>query len=101
MRGIVCKSISSTFITLVKDFRPISLITSVHKIRTNVLANKFGTIIGNTISQSAFIEGRQILDSPLIADELVDDVKTAKGNGLVLKLDFEKVYDGVCWDIFG
>lgn len=108
VNGKVGTSMNSTFISLVpkkdrsvkvKDFRPISLVSSVYKIITKVLASRLSEVISDTISenQSAFIPGRQILDAALIANEVVDDVKSLKKKGLVFKLDFEKAYDRVNW----
>ncbi|XP_060969805.1 secreted RxLR effector protein 78-like [Cannabis sativa] len=49
-------------------------------------------------TQSAFVEGRQILDSVLIANETVEDYRCKGKSGLVLKIDFEKAYDRVDWN---
>ncbi|GJU27629.1 hypothetical protein Tco_1166250 [Tanacetum coccineum] len=53
------------------DFGPISLIGSVYKVVTKVLANRLAPVIADLISdtQSAFVAGRQILDGPFILDE--------------------------------
>ena len=47
-------------------------------------------------SQSAFIEGRQILDSVLIAHEAVEDYHAKKKRGWILKL-LEKAFDRAEW----
>ena len=49
-------------------------------------------------SQSAFVEGRQILDAMLITNEVVDSILRRKENGLVCKLDIEKAYDNISWE---
>jgi hypothetical protein len=48
--------------------------------------------------QSAFIHGRYILESVVLAHEIVHSVHSKKEKGGILKLDYEKAYDRVCWD---
>nr|GFB41512.1 RNA-directed DNA polymerase, eukaryota [Tanacetum cinerariifolium] len=57
----------------VSDFRPISLIGSVYKVVTKVLANRLALVILDLISdtQSTFVANRQILDGPFILNELL------------------------------
>ncbi|KAK2653940.1 hypothetical protein Ddye_013796 [Dipteronia dyeriana] len=43
----------------------------------------------------AFVKGRRIIDSFVIAEEVVQKWKKDKEGGLVVKLDFEKAYDNV------
>ena len=51
-----------------KDLRPISLVGGLYKILTKVLANRIKRVMNKVISQSqtAFVEGGQILDAVLI-----------------------------------
>jgi len=97
--GKLTKGLNSTFIALipkvenpqrVADFRPISLVSSVYKILSKVLANRLRMVVGNVVS--AFIKGKQILDGILIANELVDDAKGKKKDLLMFKVDFEKAF---------
>ena len=64
----------------VKDFRPISLVTSLYKIIAKVLSKRLQVILGETISKSqgAFVVGRQILDVVLVANEAIEDYRRSK-----------------------
>lgn len=46
-------------------------------------------------AQFASVEGRQIMDGFLVANELVRKVKQLKSQSMVLKIDFEKAFDCV------
>ena len=43
----------------------------------------------------AFVKGRQITDSFVITEEIVNKWKSEKEGGFVIKLDFEKAYDTI------
>ncbi|GJZ24777.1 RNA-directed DNA polymerase, eukaryota, partial [Tanacetum coccineum] len=86
--------------TLVTDFRPISLIGCQYKIIGKNLANRLGAVIGSFISpeQSAFIKGRNILDGPLILNEVITWYRKHKKQLMIFKVDFEKAFDSLRWD---
>lgn len=83
----------------IKDFRPISLIGSVYKILARVLASRLQKMLPDLISltQGAFINGRQMLDGVLVANECIHSRNLHKP-GLICKLDLEKGYNRVDWD---
>lgn len=101
---------NATFISLVpknggvsqiRDFRPISLMESVYKILSKVLADKLKSVLHQVISgfQGVFISGRQVLDGVLmIANEVIDSILKNGSSGDPCKLDLEKAYDRVNWD---
>jgi hypothetical protein len=48
-------------------------------------------------AQSAFIKGRNIMNSVLALHEIMHETKKKENVGVMLKLDFEKAYDKVHW----
>lgn len=49
-------------------------------------------------AQSGFIKGRGIADNFILAADIVQDCYKRKVPAIVLKLDFQKVFDSVSWD---
>ena len=103
------QSLNASFLSLIpkknnalniRDFWPISLVGSVYKLLSKMLANRLRTVLDNLISESqnSFVGGRQILDLVLIANECLDSRLKCQTPGMVCKLDIEKAYDHVSWD---
>ena len=57
-------------------------------------------MIGKCVNpvQSAFIKGRNILDGPLILNEIISWYQNSKKDLMVFKVDFEKAFDSIRWD---
>nr|GFA16594.1 RNA-directed DNA polymerase, eukaryota [Tanacetum cinerariifolium] len=92
--ALIPKVMDAKFVT---DFRPISLIGSVYKVVTKILAKRLTTVISGLISntQSAFVANRHILDGPFILNEVLAWCKKRRKQALVFKVDFAKAYDSV------
>lgn len=81
--------------TIIRDYRPISLLSSVYKIIDKVLASRRRLVMNSLISnsQGEFFKGRHILDGILVANECVDDMEKPGRNDILCKLDLENSYD--------
>ncbi|GJZ78736.1 RNA-directed DNA polymerase, eukaryota [Tanacetum coccineum] len=84
----------------VGDYRPISLIGSMYKVITKILATRLSVVISDLISdvQTVFLPNRQILDGPFIINELLARCHHKKQRAMVFKVDFAKAYDSIRWD---
>ena len=65
-----------------------------------LLANRLKKVMPFIIDkrQSAFIEGRHLLHSAVIANEVVEEARRGQKLCIVFKVDYEKAYDSVSWD---
>lgn len=110
-RGFFPSNLTETNICLIpkcdnpvnmKDLRPISLSNVLYKMVSKLLANRLKRCLDKCVSleQSAFVEGRSILDNALIATEIIHTMKRkTKGwkGDIALKIDISKAYDRVDW----
>ncbi|CAN1744284.1 Putative ribonuclease H protein At1g65750 [Linum perenne] len=88
--------------TRMADLRPISLCNVRYRILAKVLANRLRGIMTDIIpeEQSAFIQGRSIIDNVLIAVETLHALnlrRSAKVGEVALKMDISKAFDRVEW----
>jgi hypothetical protein len=69
------------------------------KIFTKVLAKRLTAVADKVVrqSQTTFMPGRNILEGVVILHETIHELHKKKKNGVILKLDFKKVYDKVNW----
>ncbi|GJS20249.1 RNA-directed DNA polymerase, eukaryota [Tanacetum coccineum] len=109
VNGSFSKGCNSSFVALipkvtdakfVNDYRPISLIGSVYKVVTKIMATRLAMVIESIVSdtQSAFVAKRQILDGPFILNEVLHWCKRKNKKAMFFKVDFAKAYDSVRWD---
>jgi mannosylglycoprotein endo-beta-mannosidase len=83
----------------IQQYRPICLLNVSFKIFMKVATIRLNTVADHVVqpSQTAFMQGRNILDGVVMLHEAVHELHTKKLNDAILKLDFEKAYDKVKW----
>ncbi|GJU71911.1 reverse transcriptase, partial [Tanacetum coccineum] len=87
----------------ITQFCPISLCNFIYKIISKVLSNRLKPLMSKIIypRQSAFIPGRQIQDSIVVANEAFHYIRNKKHGEqsvMALEVDLNKAFDRVEWD---
>ena len=82
-----------------KNWRPISLLTTDYKIITSVLANRMRTVLNKIINpnQKGFLKDRYIEENTRLIYDLIQYCKENNKEGLLLLIDFEKAFDSIEW----
>ena len=106
--GSFPKGCNASFIALVpkvrdpsslEQFRPISLVGAIYKIITKVLSIQMKKVMSMVIddNQSAFLSDKGLLDSVVMANEVLEECRRTRRREVCFKVDFEKAYDSVRW----
>nr|CAD1832650.1 unnamed protein product [Ananas comosus var. bracteatus] len=97
--GWVCLRPKKKEATSATDYRPISLVHSMSKLISKVLATRLQLFMDQLINpyQAAFIKGRFILDNFNSAHILIHHLHSAKERAALLKIDFERAFDHINW----
>jgi len=96
---------NESFITLIpkvkdpltlNDYLPIPLMGCISK---TLFAERVKLAIDTAISleQSTFVKGRNIVDGPLIVNEIISWAKRLNKRLFILKVDFKKAFDNLNW----
>lgn len=85
--------------TRLTDYRPISLIHSMAKLITKVLALRLARVIQALISptQTAFLKSKCIQDSFLYVQNGVRSLHRKKHPAMLLKLDITRAFGSISW----
>ena len=103
------RGLNASFIALIpkvadpqvlNEYRTISLIECTYKILAKILANRLKKVMHFLINerQSTFIEGRHMLHSVMIANEVVEEANRCQNPCFIFKVDYEKAYGSVSWE---
>lgn len=106
--GGIARGNNSSFITLLLklmdplslvDYQLISLIGCIYKIIAKALTSMLERVIGLVIDevQTVFIEGRDILNGPMIINELCTWANKTKSKNFLFKVDFDKAFNSISW----
>ena len=85
--------------SVLKSWRPISLICSDTKIIAKILALRLKPYLENVLSKNQYcVQGRSIIDCNCKIRDMLFYVNEKNMNGTVLNLDWNKAFDRVDWD---
>jgi hypothetical protein len=106
--GQVLQALNATFLTLIpkenhttspSHFRPISLCNVIYKLLTKIIATRLKPILPFIIFRNNLVmwKAGQILDSVILAHEVIHSLHSTKSPGMLLKLDLSKAFDKLSW----
>jgi hypothetical protein len=83
----------------IQQYRPICLLNCIYKWFTKCLTIRLEHVAERIIhkNHTTFIQGRNIMNIVMVLHKILHETKRKKEIGVILKLDFEKAYDKVCW----
>ncbi|XP_074283135.1 uncharacterized protein LOC141607680 [Silene latifolia] len=107
--GSILKQVNATVLSLIPkknapesvlDFRPIACCNVIYKCISKVICSRLASVLPCVVSmnQSAFIQGREILDNIFICQDLVRLYNRKNCSPRVMmKIDLKKAYDSIEW----
>ena len=83
--------------TLIKNWRPISLLNTDYKIASKSIANRFKHLLPKLIhhNQAGFIENRNIPENFRVISDIFYYTKEYNVPGFMISLDFKKAFDSL------
>ena len=85
--------------SLIKNWRPISLLCVVYKLASGVIACRLRSTLDLVISkcQTGFIKGRLISETTRLVYDIMHYTEMNQLPGLLMLIDFEKAFDSLSW----
>ena len=87
--------------TLLRNWRPITLLNIVYKIASSCIAGRLKTVLPQLINvdQKGFLKGRYIGENIRLLYDTLLYASKRHVPGLLLMVDFEKAFDSVAWSL--
>lgn len=88
-------------ITVLSNWRPITLLNSDFKIFSKALANRIQLGIKDVVEpdQTGFVRGRTIGSNILNIQGVIDQVNADDSTGILLAMDYSKAFDTIRWSL--
>ena len=97
---------NALFITLItktedpqglEEYMPISLMENVYNIISKILSKRMQKVLHKIIDQKqfTFIENRGLLDSVVLVNEVVNEVRRIKGKCTIIKVDLKHMIQSI------
>ena len=85
--------------SLIKNWRPISLLNTSYKLISTCITNRLRPLLKKLISpeQKGFLQGRSINECTRLMYDIIINCQGQQQNGLILLVDFEKAFDSISW----
>ena len=86
-------------LTLIKNWRPISLLNTDYKLLTRILSSRLQKVLPSVISkdQSGYLKGRNIGINIRSIFDVIESAENNDSSTLLAFLDFEKAFDKLNW----
>ena len=85
--------------TVLKNWRPISLLSVLYKIVSASIANRLKLVLDHLVdkTQTGFIAGRYIGQCTRLIYDIMYFSEKKQKDGLLMLIDFEKAFDSISW----
>ena len=85
--------------TLLKNWRPISLLNNDYKIASKAIAERLKATLPTIIhkDQVGYIKGRNIVDNIRVVEDIMYYTNKENISGILMAIDFEKAFDSCSW----